>query len=147
MTAINDTSKSLSNTNLLLTDNYFNYAGATFTMLIPLTDYKALEELSLENVEIDQEEIDEEINLAMIELEQNYDKEDIEKRGKLASNRLSPAEIFAEKAATARAVAANSRAEEEARVLDAVITADTLADAQARLERTDAARKAAANAR
>lgn len=133
--------------NPILTVNYFNYAGATFTMLIPLTDYKALEELSLENVEIDQEEIDEEINLAMIELEQNYDEEDIEKREKLASNRLSPAEIFAEKAATARAVAANSRAEEEARVLDAVIAADTLADAQARMERTDAARKAAANAR
>jgi restriction endonuclease len=147
MTAINDTFKSLSNMNPILTVNYFNYAGATFTMLIPLTDYKALEELSLENVEIDQEEIDEEINLAMIELEQNYDEEDIEKREKLASNRLSPAEIFAEKAATARAVAANSRAEEEARVLDAVIAADTLADAQARMERTDAARKAAANAR
>jgi hypothetical protein len=116
-------------------------------MLIPLTDYKALEELTLEHVELDQEAIDEEINLAMIELEQNYDDEDLEKKEKLTSKRLSPAEIFAEKAAVARAVAANSRAEEEARVLDAVIAADTLADAQARMERTDAARKAAANAR
>mmetsp|Transcript_2448 Transcript_2448/g.2556 ORF Transcript_2448/g.2556 Transcript_2448/m.2556 type:complete len:767 (+) Transcript_2448:215-2515(+) len=121
--------------------------GATFTMLIPLTDYKALEELTLENVELDKETSDEEINLEMIELQQNYDDEDLEKKEKLSSKRLSPAEIFAEKATVARAVAATSRAEEEARVLDAVIAADTLADGQARMERTDAARKAAANAR
>jgi hypothetical protein len=116
-------------------------------MLIPLTDYKALEELTLENVELDKETSDEEINLEMIEVEQNYDDEDLEKKEKLSSKRLSPAEIFAEKATVARAVAATSRAEEEARVLDAVIAADTLADGQARMERTDAARKAAANAR
>mmetsp|Transcript_7869 Transcript_7869/g.7930 ORF Transcript_7869/g.7930 Transcript_7869/m.7930 type:complete len:97 (+) Transcript_7869:115-405(+) len=70
-----------------------------------------------------------------------------EKRlGKIFKSK-TPADTFNEKAANIRLTATTKREADESLVLKAVIAADTIGDAESRLERISVARKAAAIAR